>query len=519
MIVSRRRFFATTAAAAIASRAARATPVSRRRAEEAYAMRERAAASHRGAFPASTSNGDDARYENRAASFSKGLPHDADGDVDRDSYELLLRAVESGAPEDFDRIPGSGAMKLANPQAALAYELQGADPQQFALEAPPRLDSEEQAGEAAELYWQALARDVGFADYAIDGITNAAAQDLARFHLPSYGFPSAQTLFRGTTGGDLDGPYVSQFLLHDVPCGALKIAQRAQPAVAGEDYGWRESDWLALQRGFVPETPRKRRGKERLYIRNGRDLAAYVRNDPLHQLFTNAALILLSSGAPTDPANPYRFSRNQSGFVTFGGPAVLDLVARVANSALKAAWYQKWIVHRRLRPEEYGGRLNRMLLKRERQPLDDAITSSPAVEQLFRERGTYLLPQAYPDAAPLHPSYPGGHAAIAGACVTVLKAYFDESHIMPMRVVASRDGTELLPIEVELSVGGELDKLAANVSLGRNFAGIHWRSDHYGGLRLGEAVAIAILRDMKECFNERTRAMTLTTFEGVRIEI
>ena len=27
------------------------------------------------------------------------------------------------------------------------------------------------------------------------------------------------------------------------------------------------------------------------------------------------------------------------------------------NRALKAAWYQKWSVHRRLRPEEFGGRL------------------------------------------------------------------------------------------------------------------------------------------------------------------
>jgi hypothetical protein len=33
-----------------------------------------------------------------------------------------------------------------------------------------------------------------------------------------------------------------------------------------------------------------------------------------------------------------------------------------------------------------------------------------------------------------------------------------------------------------LTVGGELDKLAGNVSYGRNFAGIHWRSDASAGL-------------------------------------
>jgi hypothetical protein len=35
--------------------------------------------------------------------------------------------------------------------------------------------------------------------------------------------------------------------------------------------------------------------------------------------------------------------------VTFDGSHVLDLVARIANQHSKAAWYAKWLVHRRLR--------------------------------------------------------------------------------------------------------------------------------------------------------------------------
>jgi hypothetical protein len=42
---------------------------------------------------------------------------------------------------------------------------------------------------------------------------------------------------------------------------------------------------------------------------------------------------------------------------TFGAPHMLDLVARVANHAMKAAWYHKWLVHRRFRPEEAAGRI------------------------------------------------------------------------------------------------------------------------------------------------------------------
>jgi hypothetical protein len=51
-------------------------------------------------------------------------------------------------------------------------------------------------------------------------------------------------------------------------------------------------------------------------------------------------------------ANPYRDHPTQTGVVTFGAPDMLDQVARSANAAMKAAWYNKWLVHRRLRPEE-----------------------------------------------------------------------------------------------------------------------------------------------------------------------
>jgi hypothetical protein len=46
----------------------------------------------------------------------------------------------------------------------------------------------------------------------------------------------------------------------------------------------------------------------------------------------------------------------------------------------------------------------------------------------------------------------------------------------------------------ELTVGGELDKLAANVGIGRNFA-VHWRSDHTVFVELGEKVAKRFLED------------------------
>lgn len=81
---------------------------------------------------------------------------------------------------------------------------------------------------------------------------------------------------------------------------------------------------------------------------------------------------------------------------------------------------------------------------------------------------------AYPEGCPLHPAYPTGHAAIAGACVTVLKAFFQAAFVIPNPVEESLDGLLLLPYRgPDLAVGGELNKLASNIAVGRDTAGVH----------------------------------------------
>ena len=39
------------------------------------------------------------------------------------------------------------------------------------------------------------------------------------------------------------------------------------------------------------------------------------------------------------------------------------------------------------------------------------------------------------EGCPTHPSYGAGHATVAAACVTILKAWFDESFVFPNPVV------------------------------------------------------------------------------------
>lgn len=537
--LSRRRFLARAGGVAAATLAAEAigtapklgmkpaaadvvemssTAVHDRR-RQAYRIRHDAALAHNNLpLPAYPTNGDEDRYPTKIASFTKCLPHNQVGEVDLQAYNALLRAVTTGDPAAFEAVSLGGRVKLANPLASHAFELEGYDPHQLDMLAPPAFSSAEIASEMIELYWQALTRDVPFAEYDTHPLTNAAAADLSRcidFRGPTLnGDITPATLFRGPTPGDLAGPYLSQFLWLDIPQGSLIVSQRNRVPVVGDDYLTTYPEWLANLRGFPPARINVFDPTAR-YLRSGRDLAEYVHRDYTYQAFLHACLILLGLGVPLKTELPYKRSRTQAGFITFGPPQVLDCVARVANAALKATWCHKWLVHRRLRPEAYAGRVHNHLTKTMSSPLDAQVLDSAAVQRLQRTFGSYLLPVAYPEGCPTHPAYPAGHAAIAGACATVLKAFFDEAFILPNPVVASADGLSLtLYKERDLRVGAELNKLAANIALGRNAAGVHWRSDSIEGLKLGEAVAIGILTDLRATCPEPFTGFFLTKFEG-----
>jgi hypothetical protein len=130
--------------------------------------------------PAHATNGDETALPGWVACYSKGLPHNALGEVDPAAYRLLLRAIASGDPADFESIPLGGFVKLANPQAALAENLIGPDPGRLDLVPPPRFASAEQGAELVELYWQARLRDVAFEDYDTNPLARGAAEDLWR---------------------------------------------------------------------------------------------------------------------------------------------------------------------------------------------------------------------------------------------------------------------------------------------------------------------------------------------------
>ena len=543
------------------------------RREEALEVRIKAALiAHARPHPEQVMNGEEWDHP-LVANYSKALPHDACGIVDPAAYAQLLEAVESGDPAEFESIPLGGTLRLTNPQGGLAFDLEGPDPAAVTIPPAPRIDSPQNSSEAAELYWMALARDVYFGDYASDPAVQAAIQSLnaefSDFRGPREGGAvTAQTVFRGVYPGETAGPYVSQFLLKGtsdpripagqglcatdgfITYGALKINQRQWTVVPGMDYLTDFGTWLDVQNGW------DRRGddvidtSQRRFVRNLRDLGERVHVDNVVDHFYNAAHILLNevpgdqacgSGRPTvdrefrdDPGNPYTppepASPTESGFVTFGPPHAVTLVTEVLTRALQAVWFQKWFVHRRLRPEEFGGRVEAMLRRGcGPYPIDGEIlwslTEGLLHQHYFARFGTYLLAQQFPEGAPTHPSYGSGHATGAGACATILKAFFDDLQPIESPVVADASGTSLVPYTGwdagYMTVGGELNKLAGNVAIGRNSAGVHWRTDYDQSLLLGEQVALGILQEQSLRYNENRSGayFELTTFGGQRVRI
>lgn len=494
---------------------------------------------HSALLPCHQRNEDEALYADQRGSYSKGLVHDSIGEVAPASYASLLNALQSGDPADFELIqlgnpggagpaPGNTPVdKMINPQSGLAFELQGADCWAVTQPPAPPFASAWQAGEAIENTWMAHLRDVPFRLYSSDPGAAAAIADLdaaADFRGPRQaGLVTPQTLFRDPFPGCTVGPYLAQFWYRPQPFGAQDIDPRSNTYAAGVDYLTTQADWVARQNGINPGSSNVPGGL--VYMRNGRDIGAWVHVDVLFQGYFQAFLVMASLGVPANPGNPYNSSVTQIGFGTLGGPNFAALVCEVATRALKAVWFQKWFLHRRLRPEVYLGRTHVHLTGQKSYDLHADILNSAAVAESFSRNGTYFLPMGFPEGSPAHPSYGAGHATVAGACVTILKALFDTE--LPVTDFftpkePTDDGLALVNYAGgdvgQMTIEGELNKLASNVATGRNIAGVHWRSDGEESIRLGEQVAIQLLRDQKPTYNESV-SFTFNRFDGTSITI
>jgi hypothetical protein len=483
--------------------------------------------------------------------------------------------------------------------AGNTFDLEGPDAQAVTMPPAPKVGSHEFTAEVGEVYCQALLRDVPFSFFRFAGKIKppgkgkhdeilkkeidkkmAALNKLPWFCGADVGRLSSeaerrrridlnlQTVFRGIAPGDDIGPYVSQFMLMGnsslerkctntlverpengyIRYGAIRADQRVRKVVE-IDFMASWDEWFDVQNGADVrglENYEADKSKAYRFITTPRDMATYVHHDALYEAYLNACLILLGMGMPFDPGIPFQRSDDidhQQGFAHFGGPHILSLVTEVATRALKAVRFQKFNVHRRLRPEAIGGRLQKAdklgmpEFEAMRYELDEILTEVQAHNAntdkvLTPATDSVLLPMAFPEGSPMHPTYGAGHATVAGACVTILKAYFDQGQELKVggqsgkAYVPDATGQSLNLVDVydrhyepaTLTVEGELNKLAANISIGRDWAGVHYFTDYWESLLMGEQIAIGILEEQKLTYGENF-SMMVPLFAGGTIRI
>src|SRR5499427_965423 len=239
-------------------------------------------------------NGDIERFTDFSGNYSKALPHDSLGVPNAVAYASLRNAAVSGKAADFGDIivgsPGGGVnSKLNGPQGAIAFDLEGLDSHSTVIPAAPGVASAQTAAEQIEHYWGALLADVPFTDYTTNPLAAQAAADMNNLSFlrsaANYQFPSPvtpQNLFRGQFipgDGNVQGPYVSQFMIQPTFLGVQPLPQKYQTFLpvngGGSDYLTAVSEYLLVQNGgdshrTLAFDPILR------YIRNGRDLAAYT---------------------------------------------------------------------------------------------------------------------------------------------------------------------------------------------------------------------------------------------------
>ena len=490
--------------------------------------------------PPHTTNGDEQRYSDHSASYSKPLLQDDICVVNPAAWASFKKALDSGENSDFEAIILGGTRTLNGPQGSYAFDLEAADSSQFG-DAPAERDplgpnlvppfdevtSEAYGTQLVELYWASLLRDVAFTDFPGNATAIEAAEELTS--MPTYRGPRDPhgkvipgLLFRGTFQGETVGPYMSQFMITPTTIGQQAMSGQMTTYLPGIDYMQDTTTFLQVQNGVATGFSNQPDPTVQ-YLHDFRGLAAWTHVDVLYQGYFLALMVLGTLKAPVNPGSPYNGSKTQNGFSTFGGPDFAASVGEVAARALNHVWYQKWLVHLTHRPE-WGGGLVHQLLSRNGSNVqahpNANVLNSKAVAQAHRQNpyGTWLLSQAFPEGSPTHPSYPTGHGTVGGACITILKFFFDGNYVIPNPVVPASDGLSLQDYNGSdagrITVNTELNKLARNVTFGHGVgAGIHWRADSDQSMLLGEAMALSYLRDRARTYHEKF-TVNITKLDG-----
>jgi hypothetical protein len=285
------------------------------------------------------------------------------------------------------------------------------------------------------------------------------------------------------------------------------------------------------------------------YLYTGRGLGSFVHNDPPFCNYYNT--IILSSQLGIEKEGFHNETIYVNKFLDTGTPDMLIRSVTIVHGAILTAWRYKWIEYLHLRPEAYASRIVKALdpeftydvpyFNEIREFAKDTL-----ITELFDKISENnkckepFLQMIYNEGSPTHPSCPAGHAVLAGASVTMLKAMLktNDENDEPLKWNTDKRNTNKVdksgqtltelseeedPTIVNMTINGELNKLAVNMSYGRMFGGVHYRQDCDIGLEIGEQYAIETLKNI--CQNhypsvkQETISFTLEKFDGEIIKI
>ena len=415
------------------------------RAREAFEVRLKAALFQmRRGTSQHRSNGDERRYEKEIGSFSKFLPHDANGEVDGAAFAALVHAMRTADPADFELIPLGGAGKLVNPQAGFAFGFSA----RTRRPTPVRVRRDSPARKRQARWWSCIGRRD--ARRALRSVRHRSDDcGGVRGTVGPERLPRPED-WRRRDAGQISGDRPAG-VSRSRPSSRRCCGSRSTMDLPGRsarrhyafghngsnaDYLWDYMEWLTVQNGGAPPRPQQFVGTTRRYIITARDSTEWLHRDFSHQGGTNAVFILMANGVlGLAPGNPYVTSRTQLGNFTLGGSQILDSVASIANNALQACWFHKWSVDRKVRPEEFGGFIDNKLTLGLPRPIHRRGARLGSAGALAREARDGAVAEAFAEGCPVHPAYPSGHSAFCGAWGTILKAFFNTEAVIANPVV------------------------------------------------------------------------------------
>lgn len=214
----------------------------------------------------------------------------------------------------------------------------------------------------------------------------------------------------------------------------------------GKNYMTTTKAWESVQRG---DKKRKIAYSGTTKIETLRDAASYVHSDNPVELWGRVAVQLLQWGVPMrtqERMNDYD-GVGPDRFVCFGAPFMLGLMGHGVMVSGPLSFREKW-----------------------RQFV-------PRPEQLSKMWLDMLIPMAYPEGSPMHPSRPAMHSFAALICCFMLLEIFDGLYMLP----------------TGRTVEEELRLLADNVGYFRVHAGVHYQSDHDDAVEVCRTAAKTIV--------------------------